>query len=322
MVVVPRTKLFHRRILPMMTNEQVLEKMDEDFLLRDTPETTRKTYLTALKRFSKFAGKEDRLADLNEKDLRAFLLHLRKECKLQGTSINTYNAGCKFFLEVVLDTIINRKQVPNVRAYHRQPVYFRVEQLMQFFAHLNEIVVFVFFLVLYGTGMRTFELKNMKCSDIETDSLSGTRFVRIPHGKRNKERMVILPEVCYQALRHYWSENRPETPEKWMFPAKTILGSSKCTVSTNDFKTCLKNSRLSSEFHPHSLRNSFSCHFMQNNHNGILTLQHLLGHASLATTEKYLPLRYVDSSNTRSPSEVCDLLWAQYKVRHVDTSTL
>ncbi len=216
----------------MMTNEQVLEKMDEDFLLRDTPETTRKTYLTALKRFSKFAGKEDRLADLNEKDLRAFLLHLRKECKLQGTSINTYNAGCKFFLEVVLDTIINRKQVPNVRAYHKQPVYFRVEQLMQFFAHLNEIVVFVFFLVLYGTGMRTFELKNMKCSDIETDSLSGTRFVRIPHGKRNKERMVILPEVCYQALRHYWSENRPETPEKWMFPAKTILGSSKCTVST------------------------------------------------------------------------------------------
>jgi integrase len=269
MVVVLRTKLFHRRILPMMTNEQVLQKMEEDFLLRDTPETTRKTYLTALKRFSKFVGKEDSLADLNEKDLRAF----------------------------------------------------RVELLLQFFAHLNEIVVFVFFFVLYGTGMRTFELKNMKCSDIETDSLSGTRFVRISHGKRNKERMVILPEVCYQALRYYWSENRPETPDKWMFPAKTILGSSKCTVSTNDFKTCLKNSRLSSKFHPHSLRNSFSCHFIQNNHNGILTLQHLLGHASLASTEKYLPLRYVDSSNTRSPSEVCDLLWAEYKARHVDTKT-
>ena len=84
----------------MMTNEQVLEKMEEDFLLRGSSEKTKETYLTALKRFSEFAGKQDRLAELNQDDLRAFLLHLRKDCKLQGTSINTYNAGCKFFLEV------------------------------------------------------------------------------------------------------------------------------------------------------------------------------------------------------------------------------
>ena len=303
----------------MMTNEQVLKKMEEDFLLRGSSEKTKETYLTALKRFSEFAGKEDRLADLDQDDLRAFLLHLHEEDKLQGTSINTYNAGCKFFLEVVLDKAINRKQVPNVHAYHKQPVYFMVEPLLQFFAHLNEIVVFVFFFVLYGTGMRTFELKNMKYTDIESDSLSGTRFVRIPHGKRNKERMVILPEACYQALRHYWTENRPATPENWMFPAKAILGSSKCTVTNNDFKTCLERSRLSSKFHPHSLRNSFSCHFLQNNKNGILTLQHLLGHASLASTEKYLPVSYVDSANKMSPSEICDILWAEYKARHVDT---
>ena len=303
----------------MMTNEQVLKKMEEDFLLRGSSEKTKETYLTALKRFSEFAGKEDRLADLDQDDLRAFLLHLHEEDKLQGTSINTYNAGCKFFLEVVLDKAINRKQVPNVHAYHKQPVYFMVEPLLQFFAHLNEIVVFVFFFVLYGTGMRTFELKNMKYTDIETDRLSGTRFVRIPHGKRNKERMVILPEACYQALRHYWTENRPATPENWMFPAKAILGSSKCTVTNNDFKTCLERSRLSSKFHPHSLRNSFSCHFLQNNKNGILTLQHLLGHASLASTEKYLPVSYVDSANKMSPSEICDILWAEYKARHVDT---
>jgi len=305
----------------MMTNEQVLEKMEEDFLLRGSSEKTKETYLTALKRFSEFAGKQDRLAELNQDDLRAFLLHLRKDCKLQGTSINTYNAGCKFFLEVVLSLAINRKQVPNVRAYHKQPVYFRVEQLLQFFVQLNNIKDFIFFLILYATGMRTFELKNMKYTDIETDSHSGTRFVRIPHGKRNKERMVILPEVCYQALRHYWSENRPETPDKWMFPAKTILGSSKCTVTNNDFKTCLERSRLSSEFHPHSLRNSFSCHFMQNNPHGILTLKHLLGHASLASTEIYLPLSYIDTTNTMSPSAICEILWAEYKARHVVTKS-
>ena len=112
----------------MMTNEQVLHKMEEDFLLRGSSQKTRRTYRTALIRFSAFAAK-DRYSDLNEKDLRSFLLHLHQQGKLQGTSINTYNAGCKFFLEVVLGLAINRKQVPNVRARHKQPVHFRVEQL-------------------------------------------------------------------------------------------------------------------------------------------------------------------------------------------------
>ena len=305
----------------MMTNEQVLQKMDEDFLLRGSSEKTRQTYRTALVRFSAFAGK-DRYSDLNEKDLRRFLLHLHQQGKLQGTSINTYNAGCKFFLEVVLSLAINRKQVPNVRARHRLPVHFRVEQLEQFFAHLNEIRAFAFFITLYGTGMRTFELAKLKFTDIETDKASGLRFLRIPQGKRNKERRVILPDACYQALRHYWRLYRPETPENWMFPARKTTGCLKSNVFTHEFKTCLKHSRLCLEFHPHSLRHSFSTHYIQNDPNAILRLKHLLGHASLASTEIYIDVSMVDTTNSMSPSEICDMLWGQYAARHVDTPTL
>jgi hypothetical protein len=61
---------------------------------------------------------------------------------------------------------------------------------------------------------------------------------------------------------------------------------------------------------------------MQNNPHGILTLKHLLGHASLASTEIYLPLSHVDTTNTMSPSEICEILWNQYKARHVDSPTL
>jgi len=305
----------------MMTNEQVLQKMQEDFLLRGSSEKTKATYLLALKRFSEFAGKEARLAELNEEDLRAFLLHLHKEGKLQGTSINTYNAGCKFFLEVVLNIPINRKQVPNIRAHHKLPVHFRVEQLELFFAQANDIRVFAFYLTLYGTGMRIFELRKLKYTDIETDASTGMRFLRIPQGKRNKERRVILPEACYQALRLYWPKYRPETPDFWMFPAKRKQGCLKCNVTTNDFKTCLKHSRLSSEFHPHSLRHSFSCRHIQNDPNSILKLKHLLGHASLASTEIYLDISMIDTTNKLNPSEICDLLFNQYKARHVDNFT-
>ena len=156
--------------------------------------------------------------------------------------------------------------------------------------------------------MRIFELRKLKYTDIETDGSTGMRFLRIPQGKRNKERRVILPEACYQALRLYWPEYRPETPEFWMFPAKRKLGCLKCNVTTNDFKTCL--------------RHSFSCHHIQNDPNSILKLKHLLGHASLASTEIYIDISMIDSTNKLHPSEICELLFDQYKARHADKPAL
>jgi len=145
--------------------------------------------------------------------------------------------------------------------------------------------------------MRTSELTRLKFTDIETDRPSGVRFLRIPQGKRNKERRVILPDACYQALRHYWRQYRPETPENWMFPARKTTGCLKSNVFTHEFKTCLKYGRLSEEFHSHSLRHSFSCHHIQNDPNSILRLKHLLGHASLASTEVYIDVSMVDTTN-------------------------
>jgi site-specific recombinase XerD len=193
-----------------MTNEQVLQKMEEDFLLRGSSEKTRQTYRTALFRFSAYAGKE-RYSDLDEKDLRSFLLHLHKEGKLQGTSINTYNAGCKFFLEVVLN-LCHQPQAGTQCACAPQvagPFQGGAARAVLCPSQRNQ--AFAFFLTLYGTGMRTFELTKLKVTDIETDKTSGLRFLRSPQGKRNKERRVILPDACYQALRHYWREYRPET---------------------------------------------------------------------------------------------------------------
>jgi len=304
----------------MMTNEQVLQKMEEDFVLRGSAENTKESYLTAQRLFSEFAGKE-RLADLNQDDLRAYLLNMHYEGVLQGTSINAYNAGCKFLLKVVLNLDIDDGQVPNVRARHKLPIHFRVEQLIRFFTYFNDIKDFAFFLTLYGTGMRISELGRMKYTDVDTDEASGLRFLMIPNAKRNKERKVILPEACYHALRHYWAKYRPETPEIWMFPAKRKIGSLKCNVNSYDFKTCLNRSGLSSEFHPHSLRHSHSCHTIQNDLNSILKLKYTLGHSSLQSTEIYLNLSMIDTTNTKHPSEICEILWEEYKARHVVTKT-
>ena len=74
----------------MMTNEQGLQKMEEGFLLRGSSQKTRQTYRTALIRFSAFAAK-DRYSDLNEKDLRSFLLHLHQQGKLQPKFRPSFN---------------------------------------------------------------------------------------------------------------------------------------------------------------------------------------------------------------------------------------
>ena len=98
-------------------------KKKENFLLQESSEKTRQTYRTALKRFSGFAEKEGLQTALNQEGLRALLLYLHKDYELQGTSINTYNGLCKFFLKVVLNPSSQKDEISNVQilAISRKP---------------------------------------------------------------------------------------------------------------------------------------------------------------------------------------------------------
>lgn len=122
----------------MMTNEQVLEKMEEDFILRNLSARTRQSYRYDINQFFKFTKKQ-LLYDINQNDLRSYLLCLRGNDKIVTlTTSNQYNSACKFLLQTVLGMSIDFRQVPNARAKHKLQRPFLISELEKFFSNITD----------------------------------------------------------------------------------------------------------------------------------------------------------------------------------------
>ncbi len=138
--------------------------------------------------------------------------------------------------------------------------------------------------LLYGTGIRVEELVNIKKTDIDYSN----RIINIL-GKGNKERTVIYGGCCEEILKLYLSSGYPEL----LKDKKTeylILNNNGMKITTRGIRfiinNLIDNSSITTNVSPHTLRHTFATHMLENGAD-LLTVQELLGHASLSTTGIY-----------------------------------
>jgi site-specific recombinase XerD len=134
----------------------------------------------------------------------------------------------------------------------------------------------VLFLLLYGGGLRVSEACNLKWSEVQLTQ----RVLRV-RGKGNKERVIVLPRLCQQALETL----RKVTPEDFIF-GSAALGTRRAYTIIHERGI---QADLLQSLHPHALRHSFATHLLSSGAN-LRTLQEMLGHESLQATEKYTHL--------------------------------
>ena len=142
--------------------------------------------------------------------------------------------------------------------------------------------------LLYATGIREGELAKLKLSDVEMneDMTEGSISVT---GKGDKQRSVPLTESAMLAIQEYRDSERKfiKTDCKYLFLSR--FGQS---MYRHDIWRRVKKwakqvglPRVS----PHTFRHCFATHFLQNGAD-LRTIQLILGHSSLSTTEIYLNL--------------------------------
>ncbi|MBR4315382.1 MAG: tyrosine recombinase XerC [Alphaproteobacteria bacterium] len=153
------------------------------------------------------------------------------------------------------------------------------------------------FTLIYGCGLRISEALNLNVSDVSSNDM-----LRIT-GKGNKTRLVPLLDVIKEKINDYLKI------APFDFKAKTPLfrgekgGRLTPRVAERDIANARDYIGLPQTTTPHSLRHSFATHLLANG-TDLRTIQELLGHSSLSTTQLYTKVdmgKVIESYNSAHP---------------------
>ena len=136
--------------------------------------------------------------------------------------------------------------------------------------------------VLYSSGLRVSELTGLCWRDIDEE----LGMVMVRSGKGNKDRLVPVGEPALDALKEW----RAAMPVAWSLggPVITNLRGGRLTPRSvqNIVARRLITAEVDSPITPHGLRHCFATH-MLNAGADLRSIQEMLGHSSLATTQRY-----------------------------------
>ena len=139
--------------------------------------------------------------------------------------------------------------------------------------------------LMYSSGLRVGELVGLQLNQVNTN-LGLVRLI----GKGNKERVVPVGEEALHWLSIYLKQARPNLQQAKPISDALFLSSRGRGITRQAFwqniKKHLLKAGVKTVFSPHSLRHAFATHLL--NHGADLrTVQMLLGHSSLSTTQIY-----------------------------------
>jgi integrase/recombinase XerC len=234
--------------------------------------------------------KIDRLA------VRSFMGYLYEK-KLSGTSMRRKLSTLSSFFRFLCreGTLENNvaKTVPAPRVQNKLPSYFSVDEMFRLlqlpegegFLPVRDRAMLELF---YSCGLRISELVGLTLEDINLDS----RMVKVL-GKGGKERLLPLGRHCVEALKIYLNLRMDKISKVDPGTDKLFLNHRGAGITVRGMRKVvekyIKRGNFPGGVSPHSIRHSFATHLLEGGAD-LRSIQELLGHSSLSTTQKYTHL--------------------------------
>ncbi|PSH03608.1 MAG: recombinase XerC [Acidobacteria bacterium] len=264
---------------------------------RNASEHTIKAYRTDLTEFVTFVGPEEFQA-IDHLLIRAFLAQLYERGLSKASVARALSSVRSFFKWMGREHMIDSnpallvsapklpKKLPRIPTMEEMNSVLDAEMPQEAaFAERDRLILEL----LYGCGIRNSELTGINLNDVQQGQ--GAILVR---GKGKKERLVPFGESAQIALRDYLP-HRANTLHNNKRVGETALlinlrGTRLTTRSVGRIvKSIAVAGGLPREVHPHTLRHAFGTHMLEEGAD-LRSIQELLGHARLSTTQRYTQL--------------------------------
>lgn len=312
---------------------RLLERLDRVIEARHYSHRTRDAYRHWIRRFVHFHGRTHP-RDLGAPEIEAFLSHLATDCGVSATTQEQALAAILFLyrrvLEIDLPWIdgITRAKKPR-----RLPTVLTRTEVRAVLRCLNGTPQLIAML-LYGSGLRLMEACTLRNQDLDF----GRRTVTVRRGKGGKDRTTVLPGAVVDPLRAHMARCKEthetllakdwgwvalpdrldvkfpragqEWPWQWLFPAaRSYLCPETGQRRRHHFhesavqkavRQAVLMSRIDKRATCHTFRHSFATHLLEDGAD-IRTVQELLGHASVQTTQIYTHVLGRGAGAVRSP---------------------
>jgi integron integrase len=294
---------------------------------------TEQTYIEQVRRFLLYTGPVA-AEELGEKQVHRYLEYLALTRRVAASSQNqAFSALLFFFKRVLVRPLGDMEETARARRGKKLPVVLGKEEVRRFLA-LTDGTSGLMLRLLYGAGLRLQECIRLRVK--EADFERGV--IMVLDGKGGKDRTVMLPEsvraglvVHFERLRVLWEQDRasgvdgvwlPDALDRkypnagrewgwqWVFPAKGLSVDPRSArlrrhhVSDSTLhkmvKVAAQRAGITKPVSAHTLRHSFATHLLEAG-TDIRTVQELLGHASVETTQIYTHVMQKPGLGVRSP---------------------
>lgn len=317
------------------TGPRLLDSVREVLRVHHYSRSTEQAYILWIKQFIYFHNKQHP-RDMGADEITAFLTHLAVNRHVSASTQNQALSALLFLYKRVLqvqlpwmDNVIRAKQS------RRLPVVFTRQEVKSLLSQFDGTRWLIYSLI-YGGGFRIMECLRLRVKDIDFHY----KQIIIRDSKGGKDRVTLLPGPLIEPLRthlarvkalhqqdldsgfgcvylpHALSKKFPSACREWgwqfVFPSGNISTDPRSGIQRRhhvykqslqrNLKQAIRNAGIVKPASLHTLRHSFATHLLEDGYD-IRTVQELLGHKDVKTTQIYTHVMGKGCNGVRSPIE-------------------
>jgi tyrosine recombinase XerC len=278
-----------------MTWDEALASFERELTSRGAAERTRRAYRTDLVQFAGWAMERGlhRPDEVEHRDVRLFAARLSESGAAAATVARKLASVRSFYDHLVRIGGLGQNPADLVASPKRAsklPKVLAPEQMAELLdripAHTPlEVRDRAMFELAYSCGLRCEEITDLDLDAIDFESEQ----LRV-RGKGDKERLLPVGEPAQRALQRYLETARPALLVGQPDEQALLLSRRGRRLSSSDVRRRLRRwvreAAIGAGISPHSLRHAFATHLLEGGAD-LRSIQELLGHASISTTQVY-----------------------------------